>query len=57
MSDIINGMTEVTLTNIDTHATATYSVADVQCARMLAAEDHGGEPEDWLTADEREEVE
>jgi hypothetical protein len=57
MSEIINGMTEVTLTNIDTHATATYAVADVQCARMLAAEDHGGEPEDWLTADECEEVE
>lgn len=46
------GMTEITLVNGQTSETATYTVADIQCARMLAAEDHGGEPEDWMTAEE-----
>ena len=46
------GMTEITLTNVETREQATYTVADIQAAQMLAAEDHGGEPEEWLTAEE-----
>lgn len=46
------GMTEVTLTHADTREQATYTVADIQCAKMLAAEDHGGDSTDWLTAGE-----
>ena len=43
------GMVDVELENMDTGEVVTYEVADIQCARMLAAEDHGGDPEDWIT--------
>ena len=43
----MQGMTEITVVNSETGETATYEVADIQCAQLLAAEDHGGEPEDW----------
>lgn len=46
------GMTTIELANRETGETATYPVTDLHCARMLAAEDHGGEPEDWLTSTE-----
>lgn len=48
----MQGMTKIELTNVDTAQTVEYDCADIQCAQMLAAEDHGGEPSDWLTADE-----
>jgi hypothetical protein len=40
-------MVDWTLENIQTGDTATYEANDLACARMLAAEDHGGDEDDW----------
>lgn len=42
------GMVDFELENFDTQKIVSYECNDLQCAQMLAAEDHGGEPEDWL---------
>ena len=49
MSETINthGMTTWNLKNEETGEIVTYVALDLRCAQMLAAEDHGGEPEDW----------
>lgn len=46
------GMTEFVLTNVESGEIAKYVANDILCAKMLAADDHGGEPEDWLTEEE-----
>lgn len=44
------GMVDWRLENTETGEIATYEAMDLQCAQMLAAEDHGGEPRDWQPA-------
>ena len=46
------GMTEITLVNRETQQEVSYTVTDIAAAKMLAAEDHGGEPEDWMAREE-----
>lgn len=41
------GMVLWRLRNTETGEEAEYEACDLQCAQLLAAEDHGGEPEDW----------
>ena len=40
-------MNEFLLENATTGQVVRYEALDLACAQMLAAEDHGGEPEDW----------
>ena len=47
-NEVFRGLTSVKLVNRETGEAAEYTVADVECARMLAAEDLGGEPKDWI---------
>lgn len=47
-----HGMTDFNLTNRETGEFVMYRALDPECAKMLAAEDHGGEPEDWRTQEE-----
>lgn len=47
-----NGMMTWELTNSETGEVVSYDALDLQCAKMLAAEDHGGDEDDWLTEEE-----
>jgi len=48
MDAISPGMVVWKLRNTETGVELQYEANDLQCAQMLAAEDGGGEPEDWL---------
>ena len=41
--------TEFRMANKDTGELYTCHCADLWCARMLAADDCGGDPEDWIS--------
>lgn len=44
-----DGMTMFCLRHTESGETAEYECCDLACAQMLAADDHGGEPNEWHT--------